>query len=190
MSNSQTAQPRSASRTSSVAPRFGPTDMAMLAVVLIWGLNFPLVKYALREMLPLTFNGLRFVLSSALTLGLVLLSEKSLHVARRDWGRLVLLGLVGNTVYQIFFIKGIAITKAGNSALLIATNPIFVALLSGLWGGGRLTRRTWLGIALSFVGMFLVIANSGSEFGLDTSTFAGDGLALLAAICWAIYTQP
>ncbi len=166
----------------------GLVDLAMLGVVLIWGSNFAVVKYALNEMRPLAFNGLRFIFASALMAALVLLTQRSLRVERRDWGRLVLAGFMGNTIHQVSWIVGLAGTKAGNSSLLLATGPIFIALLSAFAGLEAITRRMWTGILLSFAGIFLVIANSGKALGLDTSTLLGDILTLLAAICWAIYT--
>ncbi len=184
MAQEQTA----ADNTAASARRpFGMEDVAMLGVVLVWGMNFPIVKYALNEMRPLTFNGLRFLLSSLLTTALVLLIYRELRVRRRDLPMLFLTGLIGNTFYQILFIKGLALTRAGNSSLLVATNPIFIALLSAALGMERVTRRMWSGILLSFVGIGIVIAYSGKGLGVQSSTLLGDGLTLLAAICWAVY---
>lgn len=174
-------------RMISASPPFGLVDIALVGVALVWGFNFALVKYTLSEMRPLTFNGLRFLLASALTLFLLFLVERNLGVDKRDWGRLLLLGLIGNTAYQIFFIKGLELTKAGNSSLLIATNPIFIALLTALLRLDCITRQMWIGILLSFGGIAVVIASPGKELGMAPSTLPGDGLTLLSAICWAIY---
>lgn len=171
----------------SAALPLGLVDLAMLAVVLIWGGNFVLTKWTLSEVRPLAFNGLRFVLSSTLLLSLVALTEKGLHVEKRDWPRLILLGLVGGTLHQIFFIVGLDLTRAGNSSLLLSTNPIFIALLSALLGFERITRRMWLGIALSFGGIALIVANSGQGLGIHRQTLLGDGITLLSALCWAIF---
>jgi drug/metabolite transporter (DMT)-like permease len=168
-------------------PPFGAVDFAMLGVVLIWGGNFPIVKYALNEMLPLTFNGLRFALSTVFSLLLLVVLYRDLRIERGDWRRLLLLGLIGNTAYQILFIKGLQITRAGNSSLLVATNPIFIVLLSAALGTERISKRIWAGVLLCFVGIFVVITNSGKAFGIDQQTINGDLLTLAAAVCWASY---
>ena len=169
------------------SPPFGLVDLAMLGVTLVWGLNFVVVKHTLDEMLPLTFNALRFVLSSALMASLTLLIHKNLRVRRRDLPILVLTGLIGNALYQVLFIKGLALTTAGNSSLLVATNPIFIALLTAAFGLERITPRMWLGILLSFAGIVLVIGSSGKGLGLNHATLPGDALTLLAGLCWGVY---
>lgn len=177
----------SQSNEKSSNPPFGAVDLAMLGVTLIWGANFPIVKYALNEMLPLTFNGLRFALSTCLSLFLLIVLYRDLRIQRGDWRRLLLLGLVGNTFYQILFIKGLQLTRAGNSSLLIATNPVFIALLGAALGTERVSRRMWAGVLLCFAGITVVITNSGKAFGINQQTIGGDLLTLLAGVCWACY---
>ncbi len=181
------ANPPASAAESAANPRFGAIDLGMLGVTLIWGINFVVVKHALDEMLPLTFNGLRFLLSSALMLALTLWIDKDLRVRRRDLPLIVLTGLIGNAIYQIAFIKGLALTTAGNSALLVATNPIFIVLLTALFGLERITRRMGLGVLLSFLGILLVIGSSDKGLGLNQQTLPGDALTLLAGLCWGVY---
>jgi drug/metabolite transporter (DMT)-like permease len=159
----------------------------MLGVILIWGVNLPVTKFTLDEMGPLAFNGLRFIGSSALNLLLVWIIYKDLRVARRDWGRILFIGLVGVALHQILFIKGLQLSRAGNSSLILATVPLFVALFSALGGQELITTRLWAGILFSFAGIALVTVSSGSALGLASSTLGGDLLTLLAAITWAAY---
>jgi drug/metabolite transporter (DMT)-like permease len=100
--------------------------------------------------------------------------------------RLVVLGVVGNTLYQLCFILGLAHTSATNSSLILATVPTVVAVVAGLLGLERITPRMWGGIALGTIGVVLVIATSGVEF--SASTLRGDLLTVLAVLCWAGYT--
>ncbi len=182
---SATSQTESVEATG--APPFGLLDVAVLGVILIWGGNFTIVKYAFDEIQPLIFNALRFTLAAALMCAIVRLGGGDLRVARRDWPGLIVLALIGNGLHQIGFVKGLALTRVGNSSLLIATNPIFIALLGAAIGIERITRRMWLGIALSFVGMAVVIAHTGQGFSLGSETLSGDLLSLSAAVTWAIY---
>jgi drug/metabolite transporter (DMT)-like permease len=167
---------------------FGLIDLMLLAMVLIWGINFAVVKAALAEMTPLSFNSIRFLLASTLTLLLLRLIKGDVGFARGDWWRLLGLGLIGNTCYQLLFINGIDRTTAGNSALLLATIPIFVSLISAAFGVERVGKLAWVGVFFSFAGILLVIIGSGKELGLAKETIGGDILVLIGAATWSLYT--
>lgn len=179
----------SKSQTLKTARRtFGLIDLMLLAMVLIWGVNYAVVKAALTEMTPLSFNSLRFLLASALTLLLLRFIEGDVGLARGDWWRLLGLGLIGNTCYQLLFINGIDRTTAGNSALLLATTPIFVSLIGAALGVERVGKLAWVGVLFSFAGIFIVIVGSGKELGLAKETIEGDVLVLIGALVWSLYT--
>jgi len=167
---------------------FGLIDLMLLAMILIWGINFAVIKAALAEMTPLSFNSIRFLLASALTLLSLRLIEGDMGFARGDWWRLLGLGLIGNTCYQLLFINGINRTTAGNSALLLATTPIFVSLIGAAFGLERVGKRAWMGVFLSFAGILMVIVGSGKELGLAKATIGGDVLVLIGAAAWSLYT--
>jgi drug/metabolite transporter (DMT)-like permease len=167
-------------------PALTAQDAGMLLVCLIWGLNFSLTKFALAEIPALPFTAIRFVLASVL-LGLVLrVAEKPAAVDAAGLKRLIILGLVGNTVYQLAFTVGLSRTTATNSALILSTVPTVVALFAGALGLERITSRMWVGIALGTLGVILVIATRG--VGFDMRTLPGDLLTLAAVLCWAAYT--
>jgi drug/metabolite transporter (DMT)-like permease len=167
---------------------FGLIDLMLLAMILIWGINFAVVKAALAEMTPLSFNSLRFLLASALTLLSLKLIEGDVSFSKRDWWRLLSLGLIGNTCYQLLFINGIDRTTAGNSALLLATTPIFVSLIGAAFGVERVEKLAWVGVSFSFAGIFMVVIGSGKELGLTKETIVGDSLVLVGAVAWSFYT--
>jgi drug/metabolite transporter (DMT)-like permease len=162
------------------------TELTMLLVVVIWGLNFPITKGALDDIPPLAFVALRFALGSVLLWGLLRLREGPAPVPAGSGGRLLWLGIVGNTIYQTCFILGLGLTTAGNSALIIATVPTIVALAGALLGIERLSPRIVLGVALAFAGVALVVLARGLE--LSAETLVGDGLLLGCAATWAVYT--
>ncbi len=121
------------------------TDLLMVVVVLIWGANFTVVKLALEQFPPLVFTALRFALAViALTPILWLREGKVALPWSRAW-RLIVLGVIGNTFYQICFIFGLSLTTAANSALLVATTPALVALLGAALGIERITRTVGSG---------------------------------------------
>jgi drug/metabolite transporter (DMT)-like permease len=161
-------------------------DAAMLAMVVVWGVNFPIVKITLREMSPMVFNALRF---SGATLFLLAVRARggTPPVPRTAWPGIIALGLLGNTVYQISFIHGLVRTTADNSSLILATVPLFVAILSVALRIDRVSVRTWGGIVLAFGGLFLLVTNP-AGLHLSGETLPGDGLTLMSALCWATYT--
>jgi len=163
------------------------TDLLMVAVILIWGVNFSVVKLALRDFLPLAFNGVRFGLATAVMVIILILRGESFRLARRDLLPIVFLGLSGHTLYQLVFIFGLAETIPANSALLMATSPIFVAIYGRVLRIERTNRLMWAGIALSFAGILMVI-DGGGELSLGGGTLRGDLLILVAALLWAAYT--
>jgi drug/metabolite transporter (DMT)-like permease len=167
---------------------FGLIDLMLLAMILIWGINFSVVKAALAEMTPLSFNSLRFLLASALTLLALKLIEGDVGFARGDWWRLLGLGLIGNTCYQLLFINGIDHTTAGNSALLLSTTPVFISLIGRVLGIERIEKLAWVGIFFSFAGIFLVVIGSGKELGLAKESIGGDILVLISALIWSLNT--
>jgi drug/metabolite transporter (DMT)-like permease len=158
----------------------------MMLVCLIWGVNFSVTKMALDVIPALAFTAVRFTLASLLLWAIVRLTEGPGRLTRPDLRRLVILGVVGNTLYQTAFVLGLAWTTATNSSLILATVPTVVALFGGILGLERISRRMWLGIVLGTVGVALVIATSGVEFSAET--IRGDLLTVLAVLCWAGYT--
>jgi len=168
--------------------RFSAIDITLIGMSLVWGINFSVVKIALTDLSPLSFNSLRFGLASLFILALLWVIERDLSFRREDIGRLVLLGLIGNTFYQLFFINGIARTTAGNSSLILATTPIFVGLLSSVLGVERVGRKVWYSVILSFIGIFLIIQGAGRTLTLTDQNWIGNLLILACTICWSTFT--
>jgi drug/metabolite transporter (DMT)-like permease len=176
----------SAQQVSPVRPRFGATDLMMLAVAAIWGANFTVVKFGTRVLAPLAFNSVRVALA-ALALTLIALLRGAPRPSARDLAALVALGVIGNGLYQVLFVEGIARTRASDAALVISAGPAFIALLGWVRGTERATRRAWIGIALSIAGIGLVVFG-GTSAAPGESTLLGNGLVVAGSLCWAIFT--
>jgi drug/metabolite transporter (DMT)-like permease len=167
---------------------FGTTDILMLSAILFWAVNFSFVKIALRELSPLAFNGIRLLFASVVLSLILVLKGESLKVERKIFWKLVVLGLIGNTAYQMLFIHGIDWTTASNSAIIIAITPVFIALLSSLLKHERVHPAAWAGILFSFLGFYLVISSRTGPFVLSSLGVRGDLLIFGGNICWAVYT--
>jgi len=164
------------------------TDLGLLALAAIWGVNFSVVKLVLEEVDPLGLNALRFPLA-VLALYLVLRGTPGPSFPHKeDVLRVVLVGLMGNVAYQLCFIIGIDWTRAGNASLLLSTTPVWTVLLSALAGHERPTRWVVFGVLGTLLGMVLVVIGSRAGISLGSSTMRGDLLMIVAAILWSIYT--
>jgi drug/metabolite transporter (DMT)-like permease len=154
--------------------------------MVFWAGNFIVVKGAVEILPPVGFTFLRYLVASTTVVALLRWRTGSLSLPRSDFLRICLLGVVGFGCYQIFWSTGIQSISAGDSALLIATTPVFTAVLAAMTGSDSLSPLRLAGALLSFVGVAVVI-ESGPGFDL-TASLIGDLLTLAAAMCWAIYT--
>jgi drug/metabolite transporter (DMT)-like permease len=160
---------------------------ALLFMVLLWAVNFSVSKVALEEVRPLAFNALRYPMASAL-LYVVLRSRGAVPLpSRADAPRVLMLGLLGNVIYQMFFIFGLDRTTAGKASLLLASTPIITALLSASLGHERVKPRVWIGVLATFGGILLVVLG-GHARGAGGGTWVGDLIMFCASIAWAFYT--
>ncbi len=158
-------------------------DAALVATIVVWAVNFSVVKLALRHFPPMAFTSIRLVGASICFLTLARLSPPPSFLPR-DRNRLVVLGLVGHTFYQVLFIQGIHATTASNSAILLGLTPVFVALLSLFFSSDRPRAGVFLGIGISILGVYLVLHDSSRVGG----SVLGDGLTLAATFCWSLHT--
>ena len=166
--------------------RFGLIDLALLAMTVIWGVNAVIVKSTYVQIPPLVFMSVRFMVAGALLLAVLWGAEHSFRIARKDWLLLIAAGMVGTGFYQPLFLSGLALTTASNTSLLIATSPAFVALLNRLLGREILSGRGWVGIALTFAGVVLII-EGGHGFSFAAQSLLGDLLILIGSFLWASY---
>lgn len=168
-------------------------ELGLLTVVVIWGVNFSVMKSAVVELDALVFNALRFTLSVAF-LGLLVWREEQRGGGmppkgdrRRSWWPLIGLGMLGHFLYQTTFILGLERTTAGNSALLLGSAPLWTAVIAHFTGWERLVARAWLGLLLC-VGGAALISLAHEDRSLESEGFVGDLLTIIAAVGWGAYT--
>ncbi len=171
---------------SAAHPSFGLTDVLLFAMAVIWGVNFVVVKYATHIFNPVAFTGLR-VGTAATFLVAFAYARGGFTLSRHDVLRLLFLGVIGNGLYQLFFVHGVARTRAGNASLIVGAAPAFIALVARARGLERVKRMTLAGIALSVLGVSLVIVGSASPTNGET-TLLGSVLVFLGVLCWTAYT--
>jgi drug/metabolite transporter (DMT)-like permease len=168
--------------------RFGASDAWMLLAAVLWGINFVLVKTSLRELSPAGFNGLRILLTSLIFLGILAVSGEGFGAARSDLWKLALIGFFGNAVYQVLFIKAMSLTTASNTSLILSMSPIYVALLGLVLRIERIHWAAWMGIAVSFLGLYFVISRQHGGPSFSAASAAGDAAIFFGTMLWALYT--
>jgi len=162
------------------------TDLSLVLMTLIWGVNFSVVKYGTGLIDPLAYNAVRVALAAASLVLVVMLSGGG-WPSRRAALKLFALGMLGNGLYQVFFVEGIARTRAGDAALLTAASPGLIALIGWMRGLEQTRARGIVGIGLSMTGIGLVVFGS-AHASPEQATLLGDLLILCGSVCWAVYT--
>lgn len=162
------------------------TDASLVLMALIWGINFSVVKYGTTLVDPLAYNGVRVSLAALVLLVVIAIGRSPLPPMRVVLA-LVALGVLGNGIYQFFFVEGISRTRASDAALVIAATPAMIAIIGAVRGVERTTGRGILGIMLSIAGIGLVVMGT-AEGTSGQATMLGDLLVLVGSLCWAVYT--
>ena len=165
---------------------FGKTDALLLLMALIWGVNFSVVKYATGVFTPLAFSGLRVGLAAIVLLA-VAATRKKHRPNRQEVLALIALGVLGNGLYQVLFVEGLARTRVGNAALIVAATPAFIAIAGRIRGSERVSRNTVTGIALSLFGVGLVVLGSARKASGE-ATLLGTMLVFGGTLCWTAFT--
>jgi drug/metabolite transporter (DMT)-like permease len=147
--------------------------------VLLWSTGFIGARLGLPHAGPLTFLSLRYGLAA----GLLVLIALAMHAPwpRRptDIAHYALAGLLVHGVYLGGVFVGISLgIEAGLSALIVSLQPLLVAALAGVLLGERVSARQWIGLALGFAGVALILSH---KLGRGLSDALG-GLACLAAL--------
>lgn len=156
-----------------------------LLTVAVWGVNYPAMKVALREMHPLAYTGWRFVLAAGLLLAEAAWRREPFLPRRGRRALALLLALTGVGLYQVFFAWGVALTSGFAAALLNSTSPLFSALFAVLIGAERWTPLAAAGSLVAYGGVALFVAGSHAGGG---GSLGGNVLCLLSAMTWAVYT--
>jgi len=165
--------------------RLGRTDLLVLCVMVTWAASFSIVKYGLRDMGPLSYATVRFATATILLLAWAWIAEGTPVIDRKDWLRVVVVGLTVIGAYQALFTIGLKYTTASNSSLMLASIPAWTAVLAVASGQERISGLQIAGILLSFTGVGLAIRGGGVDFALNWESVQGDVMTLVAAALYA-----
>lgn len=168
--------------------RFTAVDLALVGVAFAWGTNASVLKGALTGWDPLAFNALRFGAAALLTFTYMWVTDPDWVLSRADLGRVALLGLIGNGLYQWLFIEAIHRSTASNTMLFLGLSPLVVTLWSAGAGLERMTAWVLGGAAISLSGVALVLLGQEGGLRFSAASVTGDLFGFAAMLCWAAYT--
>ena len=171
-----------------ISRRFAANAGALVAAVL-FGSSVVAVRVAVQEVPPLSLAVLRFGQGGLLLVFLLLLvgARDLLRIRWRDLWLLMLLGAVLFAVFPVTFNASLRLIEASRGALVLATIPLWSALLARITRSERLVPRQVVGVFLSLGGVGLALAERGAGWQGGLGGLAGDGLMLVTALCGAAY---
>ena len=165
-----------------------PYAEALFAVI-VWGASFIATKIALEDISPISIVWLRFLMG-VLILGLAVILRRQFTLPnKKEWAYFALLGFLGITFHQWLQSNGLQTSEAGTTAWIVATTPVFMALLGWFILKEGLGWTKTLGILLAFFGV-LVVVSKGDLTSISIGKFGapGDVLILVSAVNWAVFS--
>lgn len=166
----------------------GQVELILFTIIVIWGINTPVMKIGLMELPPFIYNAVRLALTAVLSCTALLLSGTFRRVPWQDMRLILLISIVGVFLNQVFVLYGLSHTTAGNASLVLATLPVEVALINRLLKLEPVSRRMVAGIITGLLGVFLIVLGSGKELSLSGPHLVGAMLLLAGQFAYAYYT--
>ncbi|MDR9854899.1 DMT family transporter [Paenibacillus sp. VCA1] len=163
--------------------RHNKTIFLLTFLILVWGINWPLSKFALQYTPPVLFAGLRALIGGLLLVIVALPKYKQLQF-RRNWHVYLLSALLSIVLYYGVQTIGLQYTPSGLFSAIVFLQPVLLGLFSWWWLGERMTRQKMIGLIIGFVGVATM------SIGGMSGNIAPVGilLALVTALTWALGT--
>ena len=161
----------------------------VLFAVVVWGASFIATKIALENISPISIVWLRFTMG-IIILGIAVALRKQFALPNKsEWGYFAMLGFLGITFHQWLQSNGLQTSEAGTTAWIVATTPVFMALLGWVMLKEGLALLKIIGIGLAALGVLLVVTD-GNLASISIGRFGapGDILILISAFNWAVFS--
>ena len=168
---------------------FGRIYAKLLLTALFWGGTFIAGRIVAGQVPPFSAAFLRFAVATGFLALLLLKTEGRIPMPTRGQLLPILaMGLTGVFSYNFCFFKGLQMVQAGRAAVIIANNPVFIALFSALLFGERLRLPQVVGIGLSVTGAILVITRGEITQVLHQGLGPGELLIFGCVLSWVTFT--
>jgi len=156
--------------------------MAIIFTLIFWASSFAGIRVGLKAYSPENLVLFRFLTASLVLLVYAVITRMPLP-KRKDLPALFFMGFIGITVYHLALTFGELKVTAGSASLLIASSPIFTAVLAMSILKEKINTRGWIGILISFFGVSVIVRGEGEGIRFEPAAF----LILLAAISTSFY---
>jgi drug/metabolite transporter (DMT)-like permease len=167
--------------------RLSAAGLMFLAVTSIgWGFNWPVTKYLIGEIPPLTLRGLSGVIGALLLAALAILRRQSLHVPREIWPRLLLAAVLNVTLWMVLMGLALVFLPASEAALIAYTMPVWAALLAWPVLGERPTLLRTLALVMALAGLASIMGGNG--IATSVAKLPGIIMALAGSVGFAVGT--
>ncbi len=162
-------------------------QLLLILVAFIWGLNPPAMKIGLHYLDPLPFSTFRLLAAYAFAL-LLFRRFYSFIPWKPEHQRPLRIASAGFFLFHLFLTYGLQHTTAANTALIMGSLPLSVALINHWHGLEKLRLGVSVGIVLSVSGMLIMIAGTGKEISLASEHLFGGALLLVAQFSYGYFT--
>ena len=163
----------------------------LIATAFMWGTNLLVFRQFVTTTDPMVFNFIRLV-PATLTLGFLWCVQRRHRAGQRKnsgvrlpWVRLFFYALINGLLYQVIFAKGLSLTHASTAALIIASMPMWTAVLSLVFLSERLGTARWAGLFITLAGTCIIVLGSDSQVRVGGEFLIGNLLMLGSAVAWA-----
>ena len=163
------------------------TTGVLLSAATIWGLVPVATRYLLASFVPLQLVIVRFLIAAVFFLPL-LGPVRKYRWTFKEASRVLFCGLVGVIGYYVLVAYGQQLIPAGIAGLLIATQPIWILLISAAVMREKISWLVLLGLAVALSGIIVLLGQETLGSAWNGTILTGSLLVLLAALMWSIYT--
>jgi drug/metabolite transporter (DMT)-like permease len=161
--------------------------MGMFLAVLCWAGAFIAAKIGVRSASPLALTYYRFLLAAVCVYGYARVKGIPLRIRARDWWVMLQQGFVGMVCYHLLFFEAMRFTTAIKASMIMATNPLMVAVMAAFMLGEKLGRAKLFFILTALLGVLLTISHWHLRQLVQGRVASGDLIMLVAVVCWALY---
>ena len=161
----------------------------LILTAIFWGGTFIAGRVVAKDVGPFSAAFFRFaVASSFLILFVWRIDGKLVMPKRKQIVPVILLGLTGVFTYNVFFFKGLKLINAGRASIIIANNPIFIALLSAYFFKEKLNLIKAAGIIISVTGAIIVISKGNLNEIVQGNIGSGEIYIFFCVLSWVVYS--
>lgn len=160
-----------------------------MLTAIFWGGTFIAGRVVAKDVGPFSASFFRFAIASSFLILIIWrIDGRLLLPKKRQMVPVILLGLTGVFTYNVFFFKGLKLINAGRASIIIANNPIFIAILSAYFFKEKLNLIKAVGIIISVTGAIIVISKGNLNEIVQGNIGRGEIYIFFCVLSWVVYS--